>query len=199
VRRPPCQVARPGTAGERGLVMMARVGIKTVRACDGAGVAGMRGGACGWSTAALGPRPPCRVGGRPRGWPRRGGGLPSGCLSTWMASSRGDSLRSLARLEVAPQLPWRGRPLSWLAFAHCCCRPQRGASRPGGEPAPFPPGLASRLKAHTSPCPSTSPCRPRSASQPAALRFAPSVLSSWRRRLEEARLRHLSVSPSSPH
>ena len=131
--------------------------------------------------------PRCR-GSPPRRWPLRSRGSP------W-----GDPPPGIALFEVTPQLPRHDCPSPRLAFVHCCCRPQRGASRPGGKPAPFPPGLASRLKAGASPCSPTSPYRLRSTSRPAVLRFAPAVLCSRRRGLAENRPLCFPTPPSFPH
>jgi len=176
-----------------------RVATRTVRTHGRVGLAGMRGATQLVHTHPLHVSRPHRAGLAPLGSPRRRGSPPS----RWPLRSRGswwgDSLLGPVLFEAALQRRCHRCPSPQLAFAHCYCRPQRGASRPGGEPAPFPPGLASRLKADASPCPPTSPFQLRSISRPAVFRFAPAALCSRRRGLEESRPLRFPPPPSFPH
>ena len=176
-----------------------RAATKTVRTRGHVGLAGTQGATQLVHTHSLHVSRPYRAGFAPLGSPRRRGSPPRRWLLRSRGSSWGGPLLGLALFEVAPQLPRHDCPSPQLALAHRSCWPQRGASRPGGEPAPSPPGLASRLKAHASPCPRTSLCWPRPASRPAVLRFAPAVLCLQESRPEENRLLHFPAVTTSSH
>ena len=176
-----------------------RAATKTVRTRGHVGLAGTQGATQLVHTHSLHVSRPYRAGFAPLGSPRRRGSPPRRWLLRSRGSSWGGPLLGLALFEVAPQLPRHDCPSPQLALAHRSCWPQRGASRPGGEPAPSPPGLASRLKAHASPCPRTSLCWPRPASRPAVLRFAPAVLCLERCGLEENKLLHSPAATPSLH